>query len=89
MADANLQKLINSSVTTINTISGATGTSNAVQDAINNALAKARTSGTTVTSSSANTNTPTNTNIPTTTSKAPAVDSSFLNDILNSDTTPN
>lgn len=68
--DAALQKLIGGTNATIDTVTGATGTSQAIQDAVNNALSKAQTSGTT-----------------TTTSKTPAVDSSFLNDILNSDTT--
>lgn len=42
--DATLQKLIGSSTTTIDTVTGATGTSKAIQDAIDNALSQARTS---------------------------------------------
>lgn len=40
--DAALQKLVTTNSTTVDTVTGATGTSQAIQDAVNDALAKAR-----------------------------------------------
>ncbi|EKD29316.1 MAG: hypothetical protein ACD_78C00445G0003 [uncultured bacterium (gcode 4)] len=47
--DATLQRLIGATSTTIDTVTGATGTSQAIQDAVNNALSQARISATTPT----------------------------------------
>lgn len=44
--DATLQRLIGATSTTIDTVTGATGTSQAIQDAVNNALSQARISTT-------------------------------------------
>jgi uncharacterized protein with FMN-binding domain len=79
--DAELQKLVGTSNTRINTVTGATGTSQAIQDAIDNALSKAQTVAIAITSTAVKTPTPT---------QAPAAaDTSFLDALLGLGTTSN
>jgi len=87
--DLILQKLIGGTSSSIDTVTGATGTSQAIQDAINNALSQARTSNNVSTTAPVPTSTPAPTAIVTNTTNNTAVTPVVLNDIPTKSIAPN